>query len=499
MRDVDKKRRGTRLRVYGAPLALLILVRSSGLLQPSFLSGQVQGVQQPADDLPPPHDWSQDLPMKIMKPFTLAAAGDLIMKRAVGQLDEPGFQALMKIISDADMGFANFESSIIDLLQFKGPLAGFTGPKEIAADVKAMGFKMVNRANNHVFDSFLEGFQSTNDLLTEVGVVYAGAGRNLDEARAPRFVATPKGRVGLVGMHNTQDDRGGSSPLGIMGALGASYRVGVTGGRPGISILNVRKSIMLTADQLAAMKKVRDAVYDRRSMYTNPVPSPSFNEPADQLDLFGYRFQVGEKPGENVFTMNPADLRDILRNVRAGKQYSDFMMVAIHSHQSATDLQRAHFGDYPPEFLVTLAHAAVDNGADAFLGSGPHVLRGIEIYKGKPIFYGLAEFVNDMDTTPSGDPATEGTLIARGPNSVLDPINYESILTLSRYDKGKLQEVRLFPVEQGWAGPLSRRGTPMLVSGETAQRILRRLQTLSAPFGTKIAVEGNIGVIRVSQ
>ena len=80
-----------------------------------------------------------------------------------------------------------------------------------------------------------------------------------------------------------------------------------------------------------------------------------------------------------------------------------------------------------------------------------------------------------------------------------DPINYESVLTLSRYDKAKLQEVRLYPVEEGWAGPLSKRGTPMLVSGAIAQRILRRLQKISEPFGTEIAIEGDVGVIRVSQ
>ena len=43
------------------------------------------------------------------------------------------------------------------------------------------------------------------------------------------------------------------------------------------------------------------------------------------------------------------------------------------------------------------AKAAIDAGADAFLGTGVHVLRGIEIYKGRPIFYGLGEFFRQMD------------------------------------------------------------------------------------------------------
>ena len=52
-----------------------------------------------------------------------------------------------------------------------------------------------------------------------------------------------------------------------------------------------------------------------------------------------------------------------------------------------------------------------------------------------------------------------------------------------------------------WArhdGPLSKRGLPMSAPPEIAQRILTRLQKLSEPFGTRIAIEGNIGVIRVN-
>ena len=52
-----------------------------------------------------------------------------------------------------------------------------------------------------------------------------------------------------------------------------------------------------------------------------------------------------------------------------------------------------------------------------------------------------------------------------------------------------------------WArhdGPLSRRGLPMTAPPAIAQRILQRLQKLSEPFGTKIAIEGNVGIIRMA-
>src|SRR3546814_20464017 len=46
----------------------------------------------------------------------------------------------------------------------------------------------------------------------------------------------------------------------------------------------------------------------------------------------------------------------------------------------------------PPNFLKTLFPDVGDAGADVVVGGGPHALRGIEIYKGKTIFYGIGVF-----------------------------------------------------------------------------------------------------------
>jgi poly-gamma-glutamate synthesis protein (capsule biosynthesis protein) len=75
------------------------------------------------------------------------------------------------------------------------------------------------------------------------------------------------------------------------------------------------------------------------------------------------------------------------------------------------------------------------------------------------------------------------------------------LLTTSRYEGGKLVEVRLYPADAGIDGtrPVSKAGLPMTPSPEEAQRILKFVQELSKPFGTKISIEDNVGVIRVSQ
>src|SRR5436309_2939036 len=113
-----------------------------------------------------------------------------------------------------------------------------------------MGFKLMNRAGNHLMDAGQEGLFETVRLMDQAGLVYAGVGRNLNEARAPRFAETAKGRVGLVGMY---------SEIAGQSRLAATYQVGITGGRPGLNAINLTRAITVSAEQLAALKRVKDS------------------------------------------------------------------------------------------------------------------------------------------------------------------------------------------------------------------------------------------------
>ena len=175
-------------------LLVLVMAATVGLLVPTIW-GQGGSVGQPVK-----LDSPKDMDMKILDPFTVASVGDLIIMRPTSQLQEPGFQAAIKIVRDADLSVGNYESNASDMLRFNGPMRGFMGTKETPADVKAMGFDLVNRANNHAPESTEAGMMATNDLVEEAGLVYAGAGKNLEDARAARFLDMPKGRVGLVGL-----------------------------------------------------------------------------------------------------------------------------------------------------------------------------------------------------------------------------------------------------------------------------------------------------------
>lgn len=62
-----------------------------------------------------------------------------------------------------------------------------------------------------------------------------------------------------------------------------------------------------------------------------------------------------------------------------------------------------HYGNEysrsPNENQINLSHEVIDTGADVVLGSHPHVTQGIELYKDKPIFYSLGNFIFDQSNT----------------------------------------------------------------------------------------------------
>jgi poly-gamma-glutamate synthesis protein (capsule biosynthesis protein) len=73
---------------------------------------------------------------------------------------------------------------------------------------------------------------------------------------------------------------------------------------------------------------------------------------------------------------------------------------------------------------------------------------------------------------------------------------YQSIVTTTRFEKGRLAEVRLHPVDLNYGARGADRGVPRPAAPDVARTILERLQRLSKPFGTPITIEQGVGVIR---
>jgi poly-gamma-glutamate synthesis protein (capsule biosynthesis protein) len=97
-----------------------------------------------------------------------------------------------------------------------------------------------------------------------------------------------------------------------------------------------------------------------------------------------------------------------------------------------------------------------------------------------------------------GDPsrATDADGRLLNANIFNDPLVFQSVVAVSRFEKGQLSEIRLVPVDLGYGLRLTQSGTPRLASPDVGRGILERLQRISRPYGTSIAIEQDVGVIR---
>ncbi len=453
----------------------------------------------PANPLLPPE---RELAMKVKGNFTFAGVGDMILRVPLGNWQETNFQSLIKHLRDADVAFANMEGPLVDLDSFNHSLNG-GAPRQALLDLKNFGIDIMSTANNHSMDGGEAGLFETIKNLNEGGIVYAGTGRNLQEARAAHFYNSNKGIVGLVSTFSVDAD---SNPS-YSAESGATYRNGDRGGLSGVNGLHLTAQYIVTQAQMDELRKIRDAVYSRRSEVFAPIAPAAANEPKDKLELFGRSYIVGPKAGDVHYEMNQNDLREIAKSVRNAKQSSDFVVATIHCHQGNYSFQTYTYDNDTPDFLVEFAHKLIDAGADVFIGHGVHTIRGVEIYKGKPIFYGVNTYIYQYQSSSPANPGgaltdAETTMAPggfAGERAVMKE-RFESLLTEARYQDGQLSEVRVYPADLGQDGkrPFSRLGVPMTPSPQMAQQVLEKLQRLSRPFGTNIAIENGVGVIRIT-
>lgn len=78
---------------------------------------------------------------------------------------------------------------------------------------------------------------------------------------------------------------------------------------------------------------------------------------------------------------------DFLINVEHWRNKTDFLIVSAH--------WGSNWGYDPPHQHISMAHSLIDAGADLIFGHSPHVFRGIEIYKNRPIIYSAGDFIDD--------------------------------------------------------------------------------------------------------
>ena len=432
----------------------------------------------------------------IKGPFSLVTIGDLLNSRPTADNPDVPFQKALEIVRGGDVAIGNREGVILDLPTFKGQPYGhgqMYGEASLAGDMKAMGVDMVSMANNHSTDWGWEGVIEAGRLLDGVGIVHSGSGLSLAEARKAGVLNTPKGKVALVSAASTFKVNAGANDASE----------GDVPARPGISTLRLRKVNLIDAEQMAAVR----ALATERASPLAKAPKPDARDVTFGDEI--YRLEPGSGP-RIAYEMELYDQTALLKAVREAKDDADLVVFTIHAHESATGLDDDT--PAPPDFLVKLFHQCVDAGADVILGGGPHALRGIEIYKGKPIFYGLGAFFirgeikalqesalkvfpDATGHAPPPPPAERSVRPGGNPQSW-----YDGMVATVDYDAGgKATIVKIYPLDLGNTYEPMRRGMPYLADPANAQRILANLQKFSAPFGTKIEIQGSVGVIRISQ
>jgi len=251
-----------------------------------------------------------------------------------------------------------------------------------------------------------------------------------------------------------------------------------------------------------------------------PITSGTISSEASpgQIRIYDNIYVAGDKPSFNYDFMGN-ELAEYAREVRTAKYSADFVVANIHAHQwqIPEDAKSAQSKSAsPPDFLKTLAHTAIDNGASVFYAHGEGEVRGIEIYKGRPIFYQLGMFTRqpflpqhweaDLWTatarqTPGYQPDLKDVITLSEAAGGIYPAAhhreyFESIVAVSRYRGGRIAEILIYPVDMKFDGPFYDIGVPRLARGAVAQRILERVRDRSVEFGTRVEIRDSVGVIR---
>ena len=371
---------------------------------------------------------------------------------------DAGFAAVRDIVTRATLAIANLNINILEEAPAaSGPDAPpwpFARPRDAEA-LRELGVDVVSLANDHATDFGADGLASTRRALSRAGVLDVGAGPDLAAARRPVFIGRAsdgRARVAVVALaaSSTSASRATASRADILG-------------RAGLNPLRYAPDVTADPKTFRTLSETAEAL--------------GGGQVGDSLSLFGTTIKRGERTAIQ-FLVDPRDEREILETVAAARRDAEFVVVSIHSHEPANASAE------PAEFLRLFARRAIDAGAHAIVGHGPHRLRGVEAYRGGIILYSVGDFVYQLDegarSASEFDSGADLYALAIGagasPVSRLgSPGGTASIVALLDFFEGRLARVRLEPIG---LDPL---GMPRLAAGDERAEIFGTLQALAGP------------------
>ena len=423
------------------------------------------------------------------------AAGDaMVLRRLPGNY--PGFQELQSFINQGDFRFVNMETTIHNHETYGGAQSGgtwFCSPPEVLEDAKTFGFNILTTCNNHAMDYSHIGLEKTLEYVSKAGFPNAGVGRTLADAAAPVYIDTLEGRVALIGA---------CSSFHPEAMAGEQTRTMI--GRPGINGIRHSTVYQVPAEDLEHIKRIADDIgingsrnITRKEGYLPPLPE-------GKAEFGELLFEAAETSGK-VTKVNAVDMARMEKSIKEALYFADYVIVSMHSHQlKGTDKTE------PDYFYEEFAHKCIDAGAHAIIGTGPHLLRPIEIYKGCPIFYSLGDFIIQLENirkAPAdmyekqkldGNAGMDELFDTRNGHGTrglcYEKVMFEAIVPYWEMEDGKLTKLVLMPIELNFDKSRSMGGWPR---PKYDDGIIERLAKMSEAYGTKIEIENGIGIVRL--
>jgi len=347
------------------------------------------------------------------------ATGDMFPSSAFAASDTSA--QVWNAFAGADHVFANLETVLTRSESAADKLICMRSAPELIEDFVAANVSVVTLANNHAFDFGLQGLHDTLRALASASLPATGAGENVTDALTPAVLSSGGGRTAFLGMSATLP----------AGSAAGKYRGGV-----------------------APLRVITDYVVD---------PVVGSEEPA--MAPFVHTI-VAER-----------DAQQACEAVAAASRSAELVVVALHWGVSS-GLVPASQG-WLATYQQPLARRLIDAGADAIVGHHPHVLQGIESYRGRPIFYSLGNLLFHSDREVIGaiadwDGAAYDWSALRG-----EGFRLGGVARLVRGRGGQLRASIRFVV-------LDESGEPRWAEGVDAERARGFVTQCSALFGTTL-------------
>ncbi len=429
--------------------------------------------------------------MQNNRKYRLTATGDSMMTRRLpAEGCYNGFEEVRNYIMQGDFRFTNLETTVHDYESFGSARSGgswLCSPPGVVEDMKKFGINILTTANNHALDYSYGGLERTLHYIKQAGLPCCGTGMNLADAARPAYLDTANGRYALIGCTMT------FNPEEIAGEQTRNLP-----GRPGVNAMRVNKKYLLPVELLNKLKEIADEL--NINNYDNIIRAEGYlPQLAEGVQQFGpLFFELGEK-AEIIPTVHKSDMQRMLDAIAEARFMADYVVVSMHSHELSGNSK-----EDVDKVSKDFAHACIDAGADAVIGTGPHLLRGMEIYNGKPVFYGLGDFIIQLETierAPDGMYAKQNldgndrldVMFNKRSNNgkrglCYDPIMYKSVIPYWEVEAGNIVKMTFLPIEEQFS---QSRGSAGFPQKNSQLGIMEHFAELSGVFGTDIKINAD--------